>query len=117
MKHSDCESDCELIIDPALLAQIQAHCGKIAAELEATGQLQRLPIAPGSPQNDFGEPSAPLPISESERFAAAVSEMPPKVRAFFERDESPCISPYRRESDQARLEREGRASFGGWCGG
>jgi hypothetical protein len=112
MKHSESESDCELIIDPALLAQIQAHCGKIAAELEAAGQLQRLPIAPGSPQNDFPTLPVPPPISEAEHFAAAVSEMPPKVRAFFEREESPYIPPHRRESDQVRLEREQRASWG-----
>jgi hypothetical protein len=116
MSDSECGSDCELIIDPVLLAQIQAHCGKIAAELEATGELQRLPIAPGSPQTAFGELPAPPPISETECFAAAVSEMPPKVRAFFEREESPYIPPLRRESDQARLEREKQASLGGWCG-
>jgi hypothetical protein len=96
---SECESDCELIIDPVLLAQIQAHCGKIAAELEATGQLQRLPIAPGRAQAAFGELPVPSPISEAEHFAAVISEMPPKVRAFFERDESPYILPHRRESD------------------
>jgi hypothetical protein len=32
-------------------AQIQAHCGKIAAELEAAGALPELAIGPGSPQN------------------------------------------------------------------
>jgi hypothetical protein len=42
--------------------------------------------------------------------------MPPKVRAFFEREESPYIPPHRRESDQDRVEREERASFGGWAG-
>jgi hypothetical protein len=102
MKDSECGSDCELIIDPVLLAQIQAHCGKIAAELEATGELQRLPIAPGRPQAAFGELPVPPPISEAEHFAAAVSEMPLKMRAFFEREESPYIPPHRRESDQAR---------------
>jgi hypothetical protein len=43
-------------------------------------------------------------------------EMPETVAKFFEREESPYIPAHRRESDQARLEREGRASFGGWCG-
>jgi hypothetical protein len=39
--------------------------------------------------------------------------MPPNVRRFFE-DEDPA--PYRQpESGQDRLEREARASFGGWC--
>jgi hypothetical protein len=54
-------------------------------------------------------------MSEAERFAAAVLEMPPKVRAFFEHEE-PVISSRQLESDQDRLEREERASFGGWCG-
>jgi hypothetical protein len=56
-------------------------------------------------------------MSEAERFAAAVLEMPAKVRAFFEHEDSPYIPPNRRESDQDRLEREARASLGGWPGG
>jgi hypothetical protein len=74
-----------------------------------------VPLPEKSTQSASCELSAPLPISESERFAAAVSEMPPRVRAFFEREESPYIPPHKRESDQARLEREQRVSFGGWC--
>jgi|SRR6516225_744889 hypothetical protein len=116
MSDSVSENESGLIIDPAVLADIQRQCRQRRAELEAAGALPPLRIAPGSPQNDFPAPHAPPPILEAERFAAAVSEMPPNVRAFFERDESPCIPPHQRESDQARLEREGRAGFGGWCG-
>jgi hypothetical protein len=116
MKHSEFESDCELIIDPVLLSQIQAHCRKTRAELEAAGELQGLPIAPGRAQSAFGELPAPPPISETEHFAAAISEMPPKVRAFFEREESPYIPPHRRESAEEREGRLLRKSIGGWCG-
>jgi hypothetical protein len=98
MKDSGSGSDCELIIDPVLLAQIQAHCGKIAAELEAQS-AHRLSAE-----------------EEAQRFATSVSKMPANVRAFFEHDESPYVRPHRRESDQAREEREERTSFGGWCG-
>jgi hypothetical protein len=114
MSDSRYENESGLIIDPALLANIQV--GVVLRSWRLPGQLQRLPIAPGSPQNDFPTLPVPPPISEAEHFAAAVSEMPPKVRAFFEREESPYIPPHRRESDSAREEREGRASFGGWCG-
>jgi hypothetical protein len=99
MSDSRHENESGLIIDPALLAQIQAHCGKIAAELEATGQLQRLPVASGSTSDDFPALPAPPPISESERFAAAVSEMPPRVRAFFALE----IRSPRTEGSQTRL--------------
>jgi hypothetical protein len=58
----------------------------------------------------------PGSLSESEHFAAAVSEMPPKVRAFFEREESPYIPPHRRESAEEREGRLLRESIGGWCG-
>jgi hypothetical protein len=56
-----------------------------------------------SPNGD--QPKAPTEI-----------EMPETIAKFFDREESPYIPPHRRESDQARLEREARASFGGWCG-
>ena len=111
------ENDCGLIVEPAVLAGIRTQCQRRRAELEAAGALPPLSIAPGRPQAAFEELPAPALISESERFAVAVSEMPPKVRAFFEREESPYIPPHRRESDQAREEREERTSFGGWCGG
>jgi hypothetical protein len=53
-------------------------------------------------------------MSEAERFAAAVIEMPANVRRFFEHEDP---APYRQsESGQDRLEREARSSFGGWCG-
>jgi hypothetical protein len=50
-------------------------------------------------------------MSEAERFAAAVLEMPPKVRAFFEYEE-PSVSPRQLESEVDRCEREERAGFG-----
>jgi hypothetical protein len=111
------ENESGLIIDSSLLAQIREACQRRRAELETTGELQRLPIAPGSPQVAFGELPIALPVSEAERFAAAVSEMPPRVRAFFESEEPPYIPPHRQESEAQRLEREQRASFGGWPGG
>jgi hypothetical protein len=117
MSESKHENESGLIIDSSLLAQIREACQRRRAELETTGELQRLPIAPGSPQATFGEFPTPLPVSEAERFAAAVSEMPARVRAFFEREESPYIPPHRRESDQDRLEHQQRSNFGGWPGG
>ena len=105
-----------LVIDPAVLADIQRQCRERRAELEAAGSLPGLSIAPGSPQGAFTLALASSPMSEAERFGAAVLEMPPKVRAFFEREDSPYIPPHRRESDQDRVEREERTSFGGWPG-
>ena len=94
------ENESGLIIDPTLLANIQAACRCYAAELKAaTSAESRL----SSEQ-------------EAERFAAAIAEMPARVRAFFEREESPCVPPRRQESEVQRFEREKRASFGGWCG-
>jgi hypothetical protein len=54
-------------------------------------------------------------VTEAERFAVAVSEMPTNVRAFFERDES-IVSSRQLESNEERAERQKRESFGGWCG-
>jgi hypothetical protein len=54
--------------------------------------------------------------TEAERFAAAVSEMPPNVRAFFEREESPYIPVHRRESAEDQEQRLLRESIGGWSG-
>ena len=114
------ESCSELIINAEDLARIRAQCQRREAELQATGVPQRSPSTPESLHKALPASSAVLPLAnaqqEAERFAAAVDEMPAHVRAFFEREESPYIPPPRRESDQARLEREGRASFGGWCG-
>jgi hypothetical protein len=53
-------------------------------------------------------------LTDAERFAAAVVDMPANVRRFFEHEDP---APYREaESGQERLEREARASSGGWCG-
>ena len=93
------ENESGLIIDPALLANIQAACRRRAAELEAAASANR-----GSSSQQ-----------EAERFAAAVVDMPANVRRFFQA-EDPIVSPRQLESAQDRLEREERASFGGWCG-
>jgi hypothetical protein len=50
-------------------------------------------------------------MSEAERFGAAVPDMPPRIRAFFEREDP--TPPQQPESTQERLEREARACFGG----
>jgi hypothetical protein len=105
-----------LVIDPAVLADIQAQCRARRAELEAARTLAPATIAPGSTQSAFEALPASPPMSESERFALALETMPPRIRAFFEREESPYIPPHPRESDQDRLERQERASFGGWAG-
>jgi hypothetical protein len=111
-----------LLIDPKELARIQAACRERRAQLEATGMLPPLrlapgclPIAPGASEGAFAALPASLPVGEAERFAAAVAEMPPKVRAFFEYEE-PVVSSRQLESDQDRLERQARTSFGGWPG-
>ena len=64
-------------------------------ELEAA---QKLPVAPI--------------LSEAERFAAAVGEMPANVRRFFEPEEE--APPRRMESAEDRAERERLADLGGW---
>jgi hypothetical protein len=84
-----------MIIDPAVLADIRAQCQRRAAEL---GQ------------------SPPATVTEAERFAASVPEMPARVRAFFEREESPYIPMHRRETVLEVEQRLLRESFGGWCG-
>jgi hypothetical protein len=103
MSDSKLENDCGLIIDPALLAQIQAACRHREAEFAAAGAPLPLPPTPAT-------------LSEAECFAAAVATMPANVRRFFQA-EDPAVSPRQSESAQDRLERETRASFGGWCGG
>jgi hypothetical protein len=98
MSASKHENESGLIIDPTVLADIQAACRRRAAELEAaTSTESRL----NSEQ-------------EAQCFAAAVVDMPANVRRFFEHEDP---APYREaESGQERLEREARASSGGWCG-
>jgi len=99
MNDSRRENESGLIIDPVLLADIQAACRRRAAELEAATLANR-----GSSSQQ-----------EAERFAAAVPDMPTNVRRFFERDDP---VPWRQlESAQDRLEREARTGFGGWAGG
>ena len=93
------ESCGELIISAEDLACIRAACQR-AAELEAAT-------------------SAELRLSseqEAERFAATVPDIPANVRRFFQAEE-PIVSPRQSKSAQDRLEREVRASFGGWFGG
>jgi len=102
MSESKHENESGLIIDPAILANILAACRHREAELGAAGGLAL--------------PPAPATLSEAERFAAAVADMPPRIRAFFQAEE-PTVSPQQWESDQDRLEREVRASLGGWPGG
>ena len=99
MSDSRHENESGLIIDPALLANIQAACRRRAAELEAATSAQ----------------SRLSSEQEAERFAAAVPEMPPNVRRFFQAEE-PIVSGRQSESAQDRLERQVRASFVGWCG-
>jgi len=99
MNDSRRENESGLIIDPVLLADVQAACRRRAAELEAATLANR-----GSSSQQ-----------EAERFAAAVVDMPANVRRFFQA-EDPIVSPRQLESAQDRLEREERASFGGWCG-
>ena len=115
MNDSKLENDCGLIIDPALLVDIQAQCQRRRAELEAAGTLPGLTSAPGCSRVALVLAKVPPPIPEAERFAAAVETMPANVRRFFQAEES-IVSPRQLESAQDRLEREVRASFGGWCG-
>jgi hypothetical protein len=113
------ESCSELIISAEELARIRAACQRRAAELEAATVSQCLPLAPGPSQSVCEAlpipPSIPATLSEVERFAAALEAMPANVRRFFQAEES-IVSPRQLESAQDRLEREVRASFGGWCG-
>ena len=94
MRDSGSENECELIIDPVLLSQIQAHCRKIAAELEAQADTERY---------------------SAEYFAAAVPEMPANVRRFFEAEDQE-VRPLTFESVADREQRQLWESIGGWCG-
>lgn len=109
------EPICGLRIDPALLADIRRQCQERRAELEAAGRLPCLTIAPGSHMSAFAALPASPPITEAERFAAAIENMPARIRAFFEHEDP--VSPHRWESTEDREERQRRASLGGWPGG
>ena len=115
MSEPKLENDCGLIIDPAVLADIRAQCQRRRAELEATGELGHMPIAPGTSEGAFAALPASPPMSEAERFAAAIADMPANVQQFFLCEE-PAVSTRQRESIQERSERQLRSSFGGWCG-
>ncbi len=110
------ENCSELIISPEGLARIRAACQRRAAELEAARAPQRPPDAPGSSPNLNGKSVNLAGLTVAERFAAAVPDMPANVRRFFQADD-PFLPPRQLESAQDRLEREQRASFGGWPGG
>jgi len=116
MNDSKPENDCGLIIDPAVLVNIREACKQRRAELEAAGALPPLRIAPGLPQSASAALPAPSPISEAERFALALGAMPPRVRGFFEREESPYVPPHCGESEGERFERRLLGSIGCWCG-
>jgi hypothetical protein len=104
------EKSNELIIDPQLLAQIQAACKRRAAELEAASSATAQSTAPPtSPSN-----SLVGALEQAQLFAAAIDQMPPRIRAFFER-EAPAPAR-RRESVEERAERERLTDLGGWAG-
>jgi hypothetical protein len=103
------ENESGLIIDPALLANIQAACRRRAAELEAAGTPQQPPESAGSSQGVNGKLCSVNNLTDAERFAAAVPDMPANVRRFFQAEET-FVSPRQLERAQDRLEREARAS-------
>jgi hypothetical protein len=84
------------------------------AELAAPGSLQQPPDALERTQSVFGGGGVPSSVSEAERFAAAVEDMPAKVRAFFEREDP--VQRVSWESVAERAEWELRQEIGGWCG-
>ena len=110
------EKSNELIIDPQLLAQIQAACKRRAAELEAASSATAQSTAPST----FAPPTSP-PNSlvgaeeQAQHFSMAADQMPARVRAFFEAEEA--IPPWRWESAEARVECERLADLGCWSGG
>ena len=111
MNDSKPGNDCGLIIDPTVLADIQAKCRQRAAELEAAGLLQQ---SPGSPQSLLGAAVCLALITEAERFATAVETMPANVWRFFQHEEP--VALHQPESVENKAERRLRESFGGWCG-
>jgi hypothetical protein len=119
MSDSKLENDCGLIIDPALLSDIQAQCRQRAAELEAAQnaatQAPQQPLAPpGSSQSTNGKSANLTGLTEAERFVAAVADMPAGVRRFFQHEEPAAF--HQPESVENNAERRLRESFGGWCG-
>ena len=106
MNDSKLESDCGLIISSEELIRIREACQRRRRELEAAGTLPPLTIAPGSSQSALATAEVQPPISEAERFATAVSEMPARIRAFFEHEHP--TPPQQPESTQDRLERQTR---------
>jgi hypothetical protein len=60
-----------------LLVSIQRQCRQRRAELETAALPPRLPEAPERPQSVFAMAEDLPPISEAERFAAAIEQMPP----------------------------------------
>jgi hypothetical protein len=112
-----------LIIDPQELARIRAACQLRAAELERAEALQcpakaleGLPWRGTESTKVLALPAIPATATEAERFAVAVQQMPARVRAFFEREDSPYVPAHRRESIEDRKQRQQRESVGGWCG-
>jgi hypothetical protein len=110
-----------LIIDPQELARIRAACERRAAELAAAEALQWPANVPGAlpwrgtqSAKVLALPAIPATATEAERFAVAVQQMPPRVRAFFEAEDS--VPAHRPESIEDREGRRLRESFGGWCG-
>jgi len=87
MNESRLENECGLIIDPQELIRIREACEQRRRELEAAGALPPLRIAPEWTENASRAVPASPPMSEAERFAAAVLDMPPNVRRFFEHEE------------------------------
>ena len=93
------EKNNELIIDPKLLAEIQAACKRRAAKLEAAGSAAAQAV---------GVPTSRTPVvgpeEQARRFAAATQQMPTRVRAFFEHEDP--VPPWRWESNEDRAQRE-----------
>jgi hypothetical protein len=84
-----------------VLADIQAQCRLRAAELERAEALQcpanvleALPWRATQSAKVLALPAIPATVTEAERFAVAVQQMPARVRAFFEREEVPYVSSY-----------------------
>ena len=63
-----------LIIDPKLLAEIQAACKRRAAELEAAGSAAAQ--SGGRPAALLADAIVVSPQEEAQRFAVAIDQMP-----------------------------------------
>ena len=116
MSANSSANDNGLIVDAALLADIQRQCRQREAELEAARSLTAQSTAPST----FAPPTSP-PNSlvgaeeQAQHFSMAADQMPARVRAFFEAEEA--IPPWRWESAESRVECERLADLGGWAGG